>query len=157
MKALVQRVSRGSVTVDGQVVGKIERGFVVLLGVKTGDTEENARQLACKTVGLRIFADDNHKMNLSIQDVGGGVLVVSQFTLYADTRKGNRPSFIQAAPPDVAEKLYLVYTGHLRKALGEARVATGVFRAMMAVEIVNDGPVTVELCTDAAAPGDRDF
>jgi len=148
MKALVQRVARGSVTVDGQVTGKIGRGFVVLLGVKTGDTEEDAKQLACKTVGLRIFPDENDKMNRSIQDIGGEILVISQFTLYADTRKGNRPSFIRAAPPDVAEKLYQVYTNLLRKALGDARVATGVFRASMTVEIVNDGPVTVELCTE---------
>ena len=133
---------------DGQVVGKIGRGFVVLLGVKTGDTEEDAKQLAYKTAGLRIFPDENQKMNLSIQEIAGEILVISQFTLYADTKKGNRPSFIRAALPEVAEKLYLVYTDLLRKALGEARVSTGVFRAMMTVEIINDGPVTVELCTD---------
>ena len=149
MKALVQRVARGSVAVAGKAVGQIGRGFVVLLGVKTGDTEEDAKQLAYKTTGLRIFPDENQKMNLSVQDVGGEILVVSQFTLYADTKKGNRPSFIRAAPPDVAEKLYGIYTDLLRQALGESRVATGVFRASMTVEIVNDGPVTVELCTDA--------
>jgi len=148
MKALVQRVARGSVTVDGQVKGNVGRGFVVLLGVKTGDTEEDAKQLAYKTVGLRIFPDENDKMNRSIQDIGGDILVISQFTLYADTRKGNRPSFIRAAPPEVAEQLYQVYTDLLRKALGDARVATGVFRASMTVEIINDGPVTVELCTE---------
>jgi D-aminoacyl-tRNA deacylase len=148
MKALIQRAARGSVTVDGQVVGRIGRGFVILLGVKTGDTEADARQLACKTVGLRIFPDANQKMNLSLQDVGGEALVISQFTLYADTRKGNRPGFIRAAPPEVAETLYQVYTGLLRQALGESRVATGVFRTSMSVEIVNDGPVTIELCTD---------
>jgi D-tyrosyl-tRNA(Tyr) deacylase len=120
----------------------------VLLGVKTGDTEEDAKQLAYKTVGLRIFADENQKMNRSVQDIGGEILVISQFTLYADTKKGNRPSFIRAAPPETAEKLYQVYTDILRKALGDTRVATGVFRASMTVEIINDGPVTVELCTD---------
>ena len=155
MKALIQRVARGSVTVEGQVVGKIGRGFVVLLGVKTGDTEEDAKQLAYKTAGLRIFQDENQKMNLSIQDVAGEILVVSQFTLYADTKKGNRPSFTRAAPPEVAEKLYQVYTDVLRKALGESRVATGVFRASMAVEMINDGPVTVELCTDSPEASDR--
>ena len=148
MKALIQRVARGSVVVDGNVVGKISRGFVVLLGVKTGDTEEDAQQLAAKTINLRIFSDENQKMNLSIQDIGGEILVVSQFTLYADTRKGNRPGFSRAAPPDRAEKLYQVYTGLLRKAIGETRIATGVFRTHMTVEIINDGPVTVELCTD---------
>jgi len=155
MKALIQRVARGSVTVDGKVVGQIGRGFVVLLGVKTGDTEEDAKQLAYKTAGLRIFPDENGKMNRSVQDVGGEILVISQFTLYADTRKGNRPGFSQAAPPDVAEKLYQVYTVLLRKALGESRVATGVFRASMTVEIINDGPVTVELCTDGREVSDQ--
>jgi D-tyrosyl-tRNA(Tyr) deacylase len=148
MKALVQRVSKGSVTIDGKVTGSIGRGFVVLLGVKIGDTEEDARQLAHKSVNLRVFADQNDKMNLSVQDVGGQVLVISQFTLYADTRKGNRPSFIGAAPPEIAEKLYNVYVDSIRRALGESRVATGTFRSSMSVEIVNDGPVTIELCTD---------
>ena len=148
MKALVQRVSRGSVTIEGKTTGSIGRGFVVLLGVKTGDTEEDARQLAYKTVNLRVFADQNDKMNLSIQDIGGEILAISQFTLYADTRKGNRPSFIGAAPPDTAEKLYNLYVESLRRALGESRVATGAFRTSMAVELVNDGPVTIELNTD---------
>jgi D-aminoacyl-tRNA deacylase len=145
MKALIQRVQRGSVTIDGQVVGKIGRGYVVLLGVKAGDTEEHALYIANKTVNLRIFPDANEKMNLSIEDVAGAILVISQFTLYADTRKGNRPSFIQAAPPELAEKLYNTYVAALRRALGDARVATGTFRASMLVEIMNDGPVTVEL------------
>jgi len=148
MKALVQRVSKGSVTVDGVVTGSIGRGFVVLLGVRVGDTEESAQVLARKTVNLRIFPDEDHKMNRSILDVGGEILVVSQFTLYADTRKGNRPSFIQAAPPETAEALYTVYVDALRHMLGKPRVATGTFRAMMQVQIVNDGPVTVELTTD---------
>lgn len=148
MKALVQRVSRGSVTIDGKTTGSIGRGFVVLLGVKIGDTEEDARQLAHKTVNLRVFADQNDKMNLSIHEIGGEILAVSQFTLYADTKKGNRPSFIEAAQPDVAEKLYNLYVESLRSALGESSVSTGIFRASMAVELVNDGPVTIELNTD---------
>jgi D-tyrosyl-tRNA(Tyr) deacylase len=148
MKALVQRVQRGSVTVAGQAVGRIGRGFVVLLGVKAGDSEHDARYLAQRTVSLRIFPDAEQRMNLSLLDVGGQALVVSQFTLYADTRKGNRPSFIRAAPPEEAERLYGVYVDALKQALGDARVATGTFRASMQVEIVNDGPVTVELVSE---------
>ena len=154
MKALVQRVSRGRVTVDGSVAGEIGRGYVVLLGVKKGDTEGDARYLAEKTTSLRIFPDDADKMNLSVVDAGGSVLVVSQFTLYSDTRKGNRPSFVASAEPETAERLYGVYVGHLRRILGEGRVATGVFRARMEVEIVNDGPVTIELCSDGRFNGD---
>ncbi|MDI6775312.1 MAG: D-aminoacyl-tRNA deacylase [Verrucomicrobiota bacterium] len=145
MKALVQRVQRSSVMMDGQVAGRIGRGFVVLLGVKGDDTEKDARYLAQKTANLRVFPDADGKMNISLQDIRGEVLVVSQFTLYADTRKGNRPSFVQAAPPEKAEALYKVYVDSLRKILDESRVATGMFRAMMLVEIVNDGPVTIEL------------
>jgi len=148
MKAIVQRVQRGSVTVDGQIVGQVGRGFVVLLGVKQGDAEADARHLAHRTVNLRIFADAQDKMNLSVQDVNGQILVVSQFTLYADTKKGNRPSFIRAAPPALAEQLYEVYVDALRASLGRDKVATGTFRASMLVEILNDGPVTIELCTD---------
>jgi D-tyrosyl-tRNA(Tyr) deacylase len=123
---------------------------VVLLGVRHGYTERDAELLAAKTAQLRIFADEADKMNRSLLDVGGEALVISQFTLYADTRKGNRPSFIQSAPPDLAEALYRHYVAHLRRILGEARVATGVFRARMQVRIINDGPVTIELRTDAA-------
>jgi D-tyrosyl-tRNA(Tyr) deacylase len=148
VKALVQRVNRGRVTVEGEVAGEIGRGFVVLLGVRSGDTEEDARYLAHKTVNLRVFPDENGRMNLAMQDMGGEALVISQFTLYADTRKGNRPSFVQAAPPDAAEALYREYVDALRRALGESRVATGRFGAMMMVEIVNDGPVTIELTSD---------
>jgi D-aminoacyl-tRNA deacylase len=148
MKALIQRVARGSVTVDGEIVGQIGRGFVVLLGVKTGDTEEDARYLAHRTVNLRIFCDAQEKMNLSVQDVNGQVLVVSQFTLYADTRKGNRPGFTDAAPPAEAERLYGVYVEALQRELGAERVATGRFRTSMKVEILNDGPVTIELTSD---------
>jgi D-tyrosyl-tRNA(Tyr) deacylase len=148
MKALIQRVTRGRVAVGGQETGAIGKGFVVLLGVKEGDAEEDARYLAHRTAGLRVFSDADGKMNLDLNAVGGSVLVISQFTLYADTKKGNRPSFIRAAPPQQAEALYGVYVDALRRTLGADRVATGVFRAEMSVEIVNDGPVTVELATD---------
>lgn len=148
MKALIQRVVRGRVTVDGVETGGVGKGYVVLLGVRKGDAADDAKYLAEKTASLRIFPDADDKMNLSIVDTGGGILVVSQFTLYADTKKGNRPSFIDSADPGPAEELYGVYVGHLRRILGSERVATGVFRARMAVEIVNDGPVTIELCSD---------
>ncbi len=145
MKAWVQRVTRGSVTIGGKRVSEIGPGYVVLLGVRRDDTGEDARYLADRTIHLRIFPDSDGKMNLSIEEVAGEVLVVSQFTLQADTRKGNRPSFIEAADPVAAEALYNEYTAALRQALGEERVATGVFRADMAVEILNDGPVSIEL------------
>ncbi|MFC1498207.1 D-aminoacyl-tRNA deacylase [Verrucomicrobiota bacterium] len=148
MKALIQRVKRGSVSVDSQITGKIDKGFVVLLGVKEGDKEEDALHLAHKTVNLRVFPDEQSKMNLSIQDINGEILVISQFTLYADTRKGNRPSFAKAAPPELAESLYNTYIDSLARAIGKDRVAAGVFGAMMTVEIINDGPVTVELTSD---------
>lgn len=148
MKALIQRVLKGSVTIDGETVGKIGPGHVVLLGVKEGDTEENARFLAHKTLNLRVFADDKQLMNRSIVDINGEILVISQFTLYADTRKGNRPGFSKAAKPEFAEKLYETYVDSLRSELGDSMVVTGRFGAMMQVEILNDGPVTVELSTD---------
>jgi len=148
VKALIQRVQRGSVTVAGDIIGSVDRGYVVLLGVRQGDTAGDARQLAMKTVNLRVFADDAGKMNLSVASIGGAILVISQFTLYADTRKGNRPSFVRAAPPEQAEKLYETYVQALRAELGADRVATGSFGAMMTVEIINDGPVTIELTTD---------
>ncbi len=149
MKALVQRVSRGSVSVGGAVKGDVGRGYVVLVGVREGDTEADAKYLAEKTANLRIFPDQDDKMNLSIREVeGGAVLAISQFTLYADTRKGNRPSFVRAGKPETAEKLYEAYVAFLRELLGADRVKTGVFRAMMSVEIVNDGPVTIELTSD---------
>ena len=148
MKALIQRVSRARVTVDGRETGAIGKGFAVLLGVRIGDADADAVTLAEKTASLRIFEDEAGKMNLALLESGGSVLVVSQFTLYADTRKGNRPSFIQAAPPAEAERLYEVYVAQLRQILGSAKVATGVFRASMSVEIVNDGPVTIELSSD---------
>jgi len=149
VKALVQRVTRGAVTIDGAVAGSVGRGFVVLLGVRQGDTEDDARYLAHRTVNLRVFADAGGRMNLALDDVGGAVLVISQFTLYADTRKGNRPSFVGAAAPEEAARLYEAYVAGLRAALGPARVATGRFGAMMQVDIANDGPVTIELSTDS--------
>ncbi len=141
MRVVVQRVSRASVTIDGEVVGEVGRGLLVLLGVTHGDTIDGARWLAEKTVGLRIFADDDGKMNRGVADVGGGVLVVSQFTLYGDCSKGRRPSFITAAPPEIAIPLYEEFINAVR-ALG-IPVATGRFGAMMQVELVNDGPVTL--------------
>lgn len=151
MKALVQRVSRGAVRIDGACVGEIGRGFVVLLGVRAGDTDADALTLAQKTAALRVFPDAADKMNLALPDIDGAVLVISQFTLYADTRKGNRPSFIGAGPPALAEHLYQVYINALRATLGPERVATGRFGASMQVELVNDGPVTIELTTDPRA------
>ncbi|MBI3985633.1 MAG: D-tyrosyl-tRNA(Tyr) deacylase [Lentisphaerae bacterium] len=145
MKALIQRVARAQVTVEGRLTGRIDRGMVVLLGVKTGDAEEEARFLAGRTAALRIFPDEAGKMNRSLVEIGGNVLVVSQFTLHADTRKGNRPSFIRAAAPEVAERLYGHYVDCLRRILGPDRVVTGLFRTSMQVELVNDGPVTLEL------------
>ncbi len=143
MKAVLQRVSRASVTVAGEVVGQVGRGILVLLGVEQDDTDDDARQLADKTIALRIFDDSDGKMNLSLEEIGGSLLVVSQFTLLGDCRKGRRPSFIGAAPPELAEKLYNIFIS----AAGSRGipVATGRFRAMMDVELVNDGPVTLLL------------
>lgn len=146
MRAVLQRVRRASVVVDGETVGEIGTGLLVLLGVAPDDKIEHARWLAEKTVGLRIFADDEGKMNRSVADIGGSVLVVSQFTLYGDCSKGKRPSFIKAAPPEIAVPLYESYVNAI-KALG-IPTATGRFGAMMQVELVNDGPVTLILETD---------
>ncbi|MHB8625680.1 MAG: D-aminoacyl-tRNA deacylase [Aggregatilineales bacterium] len=146
MRALIQRVSHGSVTVDGSIVGRIEQGFVVLLGVTHDDTSAQAQQLATKTVNLRIFDDGQGKMNLSLLDVGGGVLVVPQFTLYANLKGARRPDFFAAARPETAEPLFEQYVAYIR-ALGVARVETSIFRAVMHVEIHNDGPVTIWLDT----------
>ena len=143
MKAVVQRVSSASVTVAGQVVGRIDAGLMVLLGVAEGDAEEDARQLADKICQLRIFADEAGKMNRSLAETGGGMLVVSQFTLLGDCRKGRRPSFTGAAEPGLAERLYEFYVTCVR---GQGVAAeTGQFRAMMEVALVNDGPVTLLL------------
>ena len=143
MRVVLQRVSEGAVTVDGDEVARIGHGYVILLGVKTGDGPEDVTFLADKCANLRIFEDAQGKMNLGIRDVGGEAIVVSQFTLYADARKGNRPAFSLAAPGAVAEPLYEQFVARLRAALGELKVRTGVFGAMMKVHIVNDGPVTV--------------
>jgi D-aminoacyl-tRNA deacylase len=143
MRVLVQRVTRASVTIDGEVVGSIGRGFLCLVGVTHGDTQREAARLAAKTARLRVFEDDAGLMNLALAGVGGEVLAVSQFTLYADARKGNRPSFTDAASPDLGERLYETYVAALR-AEG-VPVSTGVFGARMQVELLNDGPVTVLL------------
>lgn len=148
MRAVVQRVSRAEVRVDGEVTGRIGRGLVVLLGVGRDDGEAEARWLLEKIAGLRIFADREGKMNLGLEDVGGGLLVVSQFTLYGDTRKGRRPSFIDAAPPERAAALYDRFVAMARER--GLDVGTGVFQAMMDVELVNDGPVTLIVETPAA-------
>ena len=141
MRALLQRVSRASVTVDGRVVGRIDRGFVVLLGVTHADTRAEAEWVAAKVAGLRVFDDEAGKMNRALADVGGELLVVSQFTLYGDARKGRRPSFSDAAVPEQAEPLVDYFVEQLRRA--GFTVATGVFGAHMDVEIHNDGPVTL--------------
>ena len=142
MRAVIQRVQRAHVTVDGAVTGSIDRGLLVLLGAGQGDTEADLDYVVDKTVNLRIFPDDEGKMNRSVLDIGGGVLVVSQFTLYGDVRKGRRPAFIDAMEPGAARALY--DRGLERfAAAGVVRVGAGVFAAMMQVELVNDGPVTI--------------
>jgi D-tyrosyl-tRNA(Tyr) deacylase len=143
MRAVLQRVTRAEVAVEGRVVGQIGRGIVVLLGIEQDDTPDDARYLADKTIQLRIFDDAQGKMNLALPEVGGALLVVSQFTLLGDCRKGRRPSFVQAAPPEVAQPLYETFVA-AAGAQG-VPVATGVFRAMMALALVNDGPVTLLL------------
>ena len=143
MKAVLQRVTRARVTIEDQIVGEIGNGLVVLLGVAPDDTKADADYLAAKIVALRIVDDAQGKMNLSVKDVDGALLVVSQFTLYGDVRRGLRPSWSDAAPPEVAEPLYEYFVETSRKLLG--RVETGSFRKMMQVELVNDGPVTLLL------------
>ena len=140
MRACLQRVSEARVTVDDEVTGAIGWGLVVLLGVGSGDGEEEVNWLAEKVVGLRVFEDDKGKMNRSLAEIGGAMLVVSQFTLYGDCRRGRRPSFSGAAPRELAERVYQAFVARVRAAGIE--VATGVFRALMNVELVNDGPVT---------------
>jgi D-tyrosyl-tRNA(Tyr) deacylase len=147
MRAVIQRVREGRVSVEGEMVGEIGPGLVILLGAGHGDGQGEADWLADKIANLRIFSDAEGKTNLSILDVGGEALVISQFTLYADCRKGRRPSFIYAAPPDVAAPLVDYFAGRLRQA-GISRVETGEFGAMMLVEIHNDGPFTIVLDTD---------
>jgi D-tyrosyl-tRNA(Tyr) deacylase len=143
MKALLQRVTGASVSVGGEVVGRIGPGLVVLVGIAEGDTAEDARYLARRTVNLRIFADKDGKFNLSAREINGELLVISQFTLIADTRKGRRPNFMEAAPLDKAESLFNEYVAEAR--LSGLKVATGRFQQYMQVEIHNDGPVTIML------------
>ena len=145
MRACVQRVTESRVIVAGETVGEIGRGLLVLLGVASGDTEAHASSLADKVSGLRIFEDDAGMMNLALDEVGGAMLVVSQFTLLGDCRKGRRPSFTRAAPPELAERLYELFVAEVRAK--EIAVATGKFRANMQVSLVNDGPVTLLLDT----------
>ena len=143
MRAVLQRVSRARVRVEGETVGEIEGGLLVLLGVAHDDTEKDARYLLEKIAGLRLFADADGRMNLSVAETGGALLVVSQFTLYGDVRRGRRPSWSEAAAPEVAEALYGFFVSEARKL--PMRVETGSFRRMMEVELVNDGPVTILL------------
>ena len=143
MRAVIQRVSSASVTIDGTTVGSIGAGLVILLGIKSGDTASDVRSMAEKCASLRIFDDGEGKMNLSVNDVNGSVLVISQFTLYGETRKGNRPSFVEAAPPEVAEPLYDLFVQTIRGLITGGTVATGQFRAMMDVHLTNSGPVTI--------------
>ena len=145
MRALVQRVSHASVTIDGRIHGQIGQGFLVLLGITDGDTVDDAVYLADKTVKMRVFTDENDKMNRSLADVGGGLLIVSQFTLYGDCRKGNRPSFTNAARPEIAIPLYEAFIARCRES--GFPVETGEFGADMKVDLLNDGPVTLWMDT----------
>lgn len=143
MRAVVERVSSASVSVNGEVIGKIGKGFLVLLGVGDGDTEVDLKYISDKIMGLRVFSDENDKMNLSIFDIGGSVLAISQFTLYGDCRKGRRPNFTSAMEPETAEKMYCDFVDILRN--NGINTETGKFGADMQVELINDGPVTLIL------------
>ena len=145
MRALLQRVSEASVSIDGRIHSTISGGLLVFLGVGGNDTSADARYLAERVAFLRIFNDENQKMNRSVRDTGGSALVVSQFTLYADTRKGHRPSFTDAASPEIAERLYNEFIVILSEYIGADHVRSGLFRAMMDIALVNDGPVTILL------------
>lgn len=151
MKAVVQRVSKASVSIEGRISGEIDKGLMILLGIKEGDTKAQAEFLAAKIAGLRIFTDEQDKMNLSALDVGGEALVVSNFTLYGDCKKGKRPSYITAARPETADPLYEYFVERLAAA-GISKVATGEFGADMQVMIQNDGPVTLILDTEEIMP-----
>ena len=148
MKAWVQRVTEASVTIDGEKVAEIGQGYLVLLGVTHTDTEKSADEIADRIVKLRIFEDENGKVNKSIEDIHGSVIVVSQFTLYADTTHGRRPGFSNAARPELANPLYERTVANLRRLLGAERVGTGRFGAEMKVRLLNDGPFSVELLAD---------
>lgn len=143
MRIVIQRVKSASVTVDNEIIGKIGKGILVLLGISVDDSEKDALYLLEKTLNLRIFEDYEDKMNLSLLDISGELLVVSQFTLYGDSRKGRRPSFIEAAPPEKANALYEYFVSEAKQKL--LRVETGKFQAMMDVALINDGPVTILL------------
>jgi|SRR6056297_557352 len=146
MRTVLQRVSKASVTVDGKVISSIKNGLLVLLGIEDADTQEDIDWLTSKIVNLRIFNDENDVMNCSVQDVNGDIIVVSQFTLHAQTKKGNRPSYIKAAKPDFAVPMYEKFVQVLERKLGR-KVGTGVFGADMKVELLNDGPVTISIDT----------
>lgn len=144
MRAVVQRVSKASVEIKSEnYSAKIEKGLLILLGIKTGDTIDDVNLVADKCCNLRIFEDDEHKMNISVRNIDGEVLVISQFTLYGETAKGNRPSFIEAAKPDEAIPLYNLFLKRMKENLGESKIKCGIFGAMMDVSLVNSGPVTV--------------
>ncbi|HKC62536.1 MAG TPA: D-aminoacyl-tRNA deacylase [Pyrinomonadaceae bacterium] len=143
MRAVLQRVTRARVIVEGEIVGEIESGLVVLLGIANDDTEQDVKYLAEKVAALRVFEDAEGRMNLSVVETGGALLIVSQFTLYGDVRRGRRPSWTEAAPPEIAEPMYESFVAETRQLVG--RVATGSFRRMMQLELVNDGPVTILL------------
>ncbi|MCF6312046.1 MAG: D-aminoacyl-tRNA deacylase [Verrucomicrobiales bacterium] len=145
MRVILQRVSEASVEIDGQIVGEIGTGLMILLGIETADDESDVAWLMRKIVSMRLFEDEAGKMNLSLQDVNGSALVVSQFTLHAQVKKGTRPSFIKAARPEQAIPLYESFIEAMKNELGEQRLATGTFGAMMKVSLVNDGPVTISV------------
>ncbi|MFI5264024.1 MAG: D-aminoacyl-tRNA deacylase [Candidatus Kapaibacterium sp.] len=143
MRLLIQRVSQAKVTVDGKTVGEIGNGLLIFLGVGVGDTEASCKGMAGKAARLRIFEDENGKMNLDVNHVSGSALIISQFTLYGDASKGNRPNFTSAAKPEEAKRLYELFITEMQALLGAGRVQAGVFGAMMKVELINDGPVTI--------------
>jgi D-tyrosyl-tRNA(Tyr) deacylase len=145
MRAVVQRVSHCSVTVDGQITGKINTGLLVLLGVSPNDSQKDLDYIVDKVLNMRIFSDENDKMNLSVQDIKGDIMAVSQFTLYGDVRKGRRPSFSTSAPAEIAKDWYDKFACTLRKVYTDANIATGIFQSDMKVELLNDGPVTILL------------
>jgi len=146
MRAVIQRVTRANCTVDGEITGKIDTGFLVLLGIEDADTDDDLQWLAQKICGLRVFGDENGLMNKGLADIGGNILLISQFTLFAQTKKGNRPSFIRAAKPDKAIPMYEQMIKTLETITGK-KIATGVFGADMKIELLNDGPVTIIMDT----------